>query len=352
MSDRGRKKGASAQNPIRSEDAIASLPELLREKQEDLEKREEALKSAEKAFETEREKVYGLTTPSDVLELNVGGTSCTVLRRTLCQIDGSMLAARLSGRWDEGLEKDSAGRFMIDQSMLIFGPLLNFLRSISNESPAGPRLRAPVFKDPTHQNEFERMVEYYGCSNDVYPTEIALFRGNMETTAITQIPHISVETAAMSTFVLLADTARGSRIAAFEIELGSVQETLGGWTVPKNAITTSANINLDGDPNILSNTYEFVDVTGIALNCKRQVLCGQGTECLLQAGSVSLALGSVIRCERAGCKWFVNGTLVASGKALLDVLLGDHRNWSNDGVPAFACNGSIRVKNIMFAAMD
>ena len=53
--------------------------------------------------------------PCDVLHLNIGGNLTAVLRRTLTSVEGSMLASRFSGRWDESLEKDRNGNFFIDQ---------------------------------------------------------------------------------------------------------------------------------------------------------------------------------------------------------------------------------------------
>jgi hypothetical protein len=38
-----------------------------------------------------------------------------VLCRTLTSVEGSMLAAKFSGRWDDSLEKDADGNFFIDQ---------------------------------------------------------------------------------------------------------------------------------------------------------------------------------------------------------------------------------------------
>ena len=52
---------------------------------------------------------------SEVLHLNVGGDLTAVLRRTLTSVEGSMLASRFSGRWDNSLERDRDGNFFIDQ---------------------------------------------------------------------------------------------------------------------------------------------------------------------------------------------------------------------------------------------
>jgi hypothetical protein len=58
---------------------------------------------------------FCLGEPGDVLRFNVGGARIDVLRRTLTSVEGSMLAAKFSGRWDDSLEKDADGNFFIDQ---------------------------------------------------------------------------------------------------------------------------------------------------------------------------------------------------------------------------------------------
>jgi len=84
------------------EESLKGLPDLLRKRAKALDDREAELKRTQKALE---EANPSLGTPSDVLNLNVGGTVISVLRRTLTSIEGSMLASRFSGRWDDSLEK-------------------------------------------------------------------------------------------------------------------------------------------------------------------------------------------------------------------------------------------------------
>ena len=84
------------ENPV--EKALSSLTEVLEEREKELEAREQKLRKAEEAFETERHTYYGDTAPNEVIKLNVGGTKVATLRRTLTSISGSMLASRFSGR--------------------------------------------------------------------------------------------------------------------------------------------------------------------------------------------------------------------------------------------------------------
>ena len=67
---------------------LKKLPDLMKKKEKDLERREEELKKTEARLE---EKYPNYGKESDVLDLNVGGAFISVLRRTLTQIEGSLL---------------------------------------------------------------------------------------------------------------------------------------------------------------------------------------------------------------------------------------------------------------------
>ena len=104
---------------------------------------------------------------TDVLELNVGGgCQVSVLRRTLTQFDESMLASRFSGRWDDSLEKDSEGKFFIDQDPAIFLILINYLRQLDMTSRND--IRVPC---PEANFDFCWMLEYYNLMPAVYRLE-------------------------------------------------------------------------------------------------------------------------------------------------------------------------------------
>ena len=84
------------------EKALKKIPGLFKEREDDLAKREKALERMKASIEKEYPKMGH---PDDVIELSVGGTYVAVHRRTLTQVDGSMLASRFSGRWDDSLEQ-------------------------------------------------------------------------------------------------------------------------------------------------------------------------------------------------------------------------------------------------------
>ena len=113
---------------------------------------------------------------SDVLSLNVGGTRVQVLRRTLTSCEGSMLASRFSGRWDESLEQDSQESFFIDQPPYLFLRLLDYLRHKSNETCGFPPARVQTFEDEEEHDNFFRMVGYYGMAEQIY--QVNMFQIN------------------------------------------------------------------------------------------------------------------------------------------------------------------------------
>lgn len=106
--------------PASLEDTLEALPQLLKKRQKALEEREQELERKIAAFDKESGHMSIQQAHGDVLHLNVGGTLTTVLRRTLISVEGSMLASRFSGRWDDSLEKDRDGHFFIDQPIELF----------------------------------------------------------------------------------------------------------------------------------------------------------------------------------------------------------------------------------------
>jgi len=94
----------------------------------ELQQREAKLNTQLSQFQKEKDMMTS-GSPDDVLELNVGGErDISVLRSTLCAIDGSTLATSFSGRWDDQCPKDSRGRFFIDYPSSLFMPLLDVMR--------------------------------------------------------------------------------------------------------------------------------------------------------------------------------------------------------------------------------
>lgn len=163
--------------------ALQDLPGLLTRRERELKAREEQLTTDRLAFETEKA-AFGREAQDDdddddavdrrdrILSLNVGGTRLDVLRRTLTAVEGSMLAARFSGRWDDSLERDAGGRFFLDQSPDLFGRLVDALRDRHNATPAAPTPRPPDATQFDHRAAYEafvRLVHYFGVTHAIWP---------------------------------------------------------------------------------------------------------------------------------------------------------------------------------------
>ncbi|KAL3918826.1 MAG: hypothetical protein SGARI_007356, partial [Bacillariaceae sp.] len=194
---------------------LKKLPELMKKKEQDLEQREAEIKKTEARLE---EKYPNHGKESDVMNLNVGGACICVLRRTLTQIEGSLLASMFSGRWDDNLEKDTEGKIFIDQDIELFKPLVNYLRALSNQTQLTQLPKPPKFDNELTRRNFETMLEYYGVTFGVF--QFGLFtNGQDEPVAI--YPNIEV-TADEKTSYWLApvDTSHQRFVKAFEVTLG------------------------------------------------------------------------------------------------------------------------------------
>ena len=167
----------TSENKKELETAFESIHELLAKRQKTLDEREKELEQQRKQLELEKQQM-GVDSykPSDVIHLNIGGdTTLAVLRKTLTLVEGSMLAARFSGRWDDSLEKDRDGNFFIDQPIELFRPMINYLRHCECETPRSLSVKSPDAsffekRDATY-TDFLRMVEYYGMTPGIYPTK-------------------------------------------------------------------------------------------------------------------------------------------------------------------------------------
>lgn len=116
----------------------------------------------------------------DIVTMNIGGQmECAVRRKTLCLVEGSMLADQFSGRWDEQTARDDKGRVLIDFPPELFMPLVNWLRLKSIEDPMEPIPPPTVSQENMHG--FKQMCEYYGIANALWPADWqALFKTTIE----------------------------------------------------------------------------------------------------------------------------------------------------------------------------
>jgi len=181
----------------------------------------------------EREKAVTGERFSDVIHLNVGGTKMATLRSTLTYVQDSMLASRFSGRWDESIEKDKDGDFFIDQPNDLFLAMIDYFRSKMCETPQTGVTLAPDLKfwgnNELKYHAFKNMVEYYGVTHAIYPTEIVIHATDPTTAIVTEYPDVSVS-AKDRVICTIESKGHSRRIQSFEVTLMWVGDNMQvGW---------------------------------------------------------------------------------------------------------------------------
>ncbi|CAB3980896.1 Chaperone dnaK2 [Paramuricea clavata] len=105
----------------------------------------------------------------DIIHLNVGGQKLTTERSTLCQVEGSFLASRFSGRWEGRHKCDDDGAVFFDYNQQFFVAILNYLRAKKFATIENPALPPKVPGDQL--DDFETFVQYLGLSDEIFPRE-------------------------------------------------------------------------------------------------------------------------------------------------------------------------------------
>jgi len=128
----------------------------------ELENEKMSFQTERNCFEAEKRQVAAVCAKkSDIISLNVGGEKCVQRRRsTLCAVEGSLLATRFSGRWEQLADLDEQGRHFINYPPEVFMPILDYLNMKETEDPECP---APFPQGPEgSQPLFQAMLEFYG----------------------------------------------------------------------------------------------------------------------------------------------------------------------------------------------
>ena len=278
--------------------------------------------------------------PSDVIHLNVGGTLTAVLRRTLTSIEGSMLASRFSGRWDDSLEKDRDGNFFIDQPIELFQPMIDYLRAKACETALAPPVTSPDFDDVHTSKDFIRMVEYFGMTPGIFPTELVLCRGEISAVRISGHPNLAVTSSEYATFTL---ETRGHKrpIRSFSVILGDVEKIEIGLVRANHFVK---KLRAGDHSGVGQERYSF------CLDCCRGGLLYEGS--FTKLDGMTTQKGTLVRCENKGEKWLVNGQVVASSIALEDSfhLAPDLQQYVL--IPAFSGKGSWQVCEVELDTMS
>jgi hypothetical protein len=275
--------------------ALSDLTDALTLREKYLDAREEELKKAEERFKVDKCAFYVDTGPSDVLHTNIGGTKTTVLRRTLTSVPGSMLAAKFSGRCEDSIEEDKDGNFLINQEHSVFHPALKYLRNKKNgiEKYSCYSLNASDGRKNVY-----RMVEYYGMTDDIYPTTLKICKGPDDSVEV--ISPRKVNTKEFTTFQL-AGVGHNRSVKSYEVTLGdNVQKLQIGWKFSDEAVKVHEK-NRDFLGDIGDKDTFALDVTksDFLLEGNRIPIC-----------CIDYKKGTAIRSEDQGRIWYVDGEAV------------------------------------------
>ncbi|CAB9499811.1 SH3KBP1-binding protein 1 [Seminavis robusta] len=345
--------------------------------------------------ETKRQKHDDQTTvvskprPNDILLLDVGGTPISVFRRTLTQVEGSLLASQFSGRWDEGLAKTKEGRFFIDQPPHLFEKLINFLRMKANETDETGPNTVPAFMTLEDYRGFSRMVEYFGLSEAIFRTGAYLFYPDHAKTIAVVPSDDTIESPLFSrnnddedkleTFILgpLKDNAgyetHSRAITGFEITLQKHELCQVGWLAINRIVYSSGAFNSDSgvgggvgfqpDSTALDVVTGDIVTTVLTLGENDENKAISPEQFRTQLPHVTVKEGSVIRCEMDhGFSWFVDGMLVGSSSQVSASKAGNASTVElceetikilgqpvHHVVPCITVNGGFSVTDIRYA---
>ena len=292
----------------------------LEEREAKVEEREEALRKALEGVDNEKRLMAGCT-PNDVLPLNIGGTKCHVLRKTLTQYDKSLLAARFSGRWDDNIEKDADGFFFIDQPTELMMPLIDFLRAKAIETPAFTTDAPVVYPKsdgkplPAKEKHFYRLVEYYGMTPFVYPQCFGLHRGLSSKDECTSGAEPSIKCTVWNTYLLKPfchDDARW--LKSYEVTLGPIERPQIGWACESDGCSNPTYFYASRIGTDAAEHKGIGDEGSIALDRDRGGIMYNGQLKKSVAGLQGMQEGAVITCESTltSFRWLINGMEVAS----------------------------------------
>jgi BTB/POZ domain len=294
---------------------------------------------------------YGRREPggSDVLHLNVGGSKqIAVFRSTLMCLEGSMLATRFSGRWDDILEKDRDGNFFIDQPADLFVPMIEFLQCKAKETLQPFSSSFPSIEDFGGSfgrfKKFVEMVEYYGMTSIVLPPRIRLLSTKHRDSVRISGHYIDARDHIMCDLVTWPWEPR--RIQSFEVTNEAINTLkvgwmMGTWDFP-DASKQPESLNVPIGTMWGSIGYCCV---GNVVQYLSNDIFGPSQSRNVEAG-MSVQAGCSIRCERRGS----NFTWSAGGKAFThDPGFSDNSNHlSYYRVPAFSGRGKWWISNIRY----
>jgi len=119
---------------------------------------------------------------SDLLDICAGGKIITVTRGTLTQLQGTLLAALFSGRWENQLQKDGKGHIFLDVNPSCFKSIVDYLNERNISPPDAPL--DPPFVEKDDEVFLDRLLKMFGmCGMD------KVYCPALDTTTLTESSH-------------------------------------------------------------------------------------------------------------------------------------------------------------------
>jgi hypothetical protein len=297
---------------------------------------------------------------NDVIHINIGGqTVMAIQRKILTSVEGSLLASIFSGRWDESIPKDKGGNFLIDFPFDLLLPMIDYLRMKTIETSHDIILSPSVddFGGRSKKfNEFILLMEYYGMTHGIFPTEIKQFVGPCTQTPIQSWhPHsFHICTSKMSSFALVGHR-HSRKVKAFDVTLGKVETVRIGWargygrSIQTQFQETSPFGN--GGHGICLEVLPIVSCRLLAFP-----VCNKDRQSIPDS---TVENGAVIRCQLARDKllfvWLVSENEITLSRSCYFPSYGGggciHDQWDcwkSDLIPVVAGIGEWWVSNIEF----
>jgi len=161
---------------------------------------------------------------------------------------------------------------------------------------------------PVSEDNFTRMVEYYGMTPAIYPVSVCLYDDDngdvLRENVVCQGCDLEVKAAEWATYSVShmdphPDDTYPRTIVSFEVTLGSVERIQVGWMHGRSkAYPQFGNQSGVGDA-----------APSVGLDISRSGILVDGT--LTAVPGLSVKEGTAIRSEDFGRRWYVDGRLVA-----------------------------------------
>jgi len=126
--------------------------------------------------------------PNNLVGLNFRGEKTVIMKRSvLCQIEGSMLAAMFSGRYENNLDHDRDGNVYIGYPPSVMIPLMDWLTAFQD---APPDAKAAIINiPPSFQDVWDGAVKFFGLESLFSRPPVAqMFSGIKNNLKISDLP--------------------------------------------------------------------------------------------------------------------------------------------------------------------